>query len=406
MAIFRYEAANSDGTVLEGDIEAADRQAVLEFLTKRSLVPLAVEDLTGQTHSVRSLSISLFERVTSLDRILLVRNLGAALKAGLNLLEALDILIVDTAKTSVRRIMAQAKVNLQNGQMLSATFKAFPKYFPPVFVGLIKAGEASGQLDRTLKELNDYLIREYDLNRKIKSALAYPVLLLSVAIGVVVLLLIFVLPRLERTFQQTATQLPLITRILVQISEILTYSLTLDLIVIGFFTASFIYLKKTAWGKKVSAQIAFRIPLIRDLVKKIVLVRFTKTLATLLASGLPIIMALELSAEAVGNEAYRQKILKAADEVKSGTSLSKSLSRDPQLFPGFLTGLMLVGEKTGTSEEILKTFADFYTEEVDHELKNLTNFIEPLLLLMMGLVIGLIALSILLPIYQLVGKFT
>lgn len=404
---YHYEASDSAGVITRGEFEAASKEAAIEHLVKRNLIPLKLEQKGLAAGGSRiNLKASLFEKITPLDRILFVRNLSATLKAGLNIIEALDILIVDAKKNMVKEFLIKAKLNLQSGHPLSATFYSQKKFFPPIFVGMLRTGEASGNLDKTLNELSRYLTREYNLKRRIGSALAYPVVLLTASIAVILLLMIFVLPRLTKTFRQSGADFPLITKIFLKGSEIISYSPILDLIVFIGLVSFFVYFKKTPLGQRLFLKLFFRIPVTRELIKKVALVRFTRTLGSLVASGTSIIESLELAADAVSNDVYKKAILKVVKQVKSGVPFSRALEGYPDLFPHFLTSLVVVGERTGTMDYILKTFADFYDDEFGHTLKNFTTFLEPVLLLFMGIVIGAVALSILLPIYQLVGKFT
>ncbi|MBI4692155.1 MAG: type II secretion system F family protein [Candidatus Terrybacteria bacterium] len=404
MATFIYEAANKEGFIEKGKFEAGSKSDVVQYLERKNLIPILIE-AEGEAGRLKGLRLSLFETIRPTDRILLVRNLSATIRAGLNILESLDILIADATKNIMKKILGQAKFNLQKGQPLSATFVQFKKYFPPVFVGLIKAGEASGRLDESLDELSRYLIKEYNLKKKIKSALAYPVILLIGSIGVIAMLLLFVLPRLAKSFQMSKVELPFITKILISISKIFTFSPLLDLAAVVGLIWFFLYFRKTSLGRRFFLKALLRIPVARDLVKKVALVRFSRTFGGLLASGITVIEALDISAEAVSNETYKKIILDSREQVKAGIPLSRIFKNYPDFFPHLLLNMMNVGERTGTLEHILKTFSDFYEEEVDNILKDLTTFLEPILLLFMGLVIGTIALSILLPIYNLVGKF-
>lgn len=404
MATFIYEASNKEGVIEKGKFEAESKLEVVQYLEKKNLIPISAEK-EGKTKGVKGLSAAFFETVKPVDLIFLVRNLSATIRAGLNIIEALDILIADAGKNIMRKILSQAKFNLQKGQPLSATFVQYKKYFPPVFIGMVKAGEASGRLDESLDKLNSYMTKEYNLVRKIKSAMAYPVILLVASIGVVSMLLFFVLPRLAKSFQMSKVELPLVTKIVIGVSDVFTYSVVLDLAVLAALIWFFTYFRKTKMGKVFFMKVLFKIPVVRDLIKKVALVRLTRTLGGLISSGITIIEALDLTAEAVGNERYKKIILESKEQVKSGVSVSKTFADYRDLFPKLLINMMMVGEKTGTLERVLGTFSDFYEEEVDNTVKDLTTFLEPILLLFMGLIIGVIALSILLPIYQLVGKF-
>lgn len=402
--IYIYEASDQYGKIIEGEYDAHDRDGVVEYLTRRELIPLSIEE-KGMAKGGKKKNIALFETITAVDRILLVRNLAATIRSGLNIIEALNILIGDTTKELMRTILADAKNNLKSGQPLSATFTTYQKYFPAIFVGMIKAGEASGRLEETLNDLGRHLSREYNLLRKVRSALSYPIILLVASIGVIFLMLVFVLPRLVKVFKQSNAPLPLPTQILMNISNAVTYSITLDIAIVGGLIWFFVFFRKTLPGQRFFTWLFMRLPFVRELLHKVALVRFTRTLGSLIGSGTHIIEALGLAADSIGNVYYRSAILASIVQIKNGVPLSKALEQYPNLFPHFLIGLVSVGERTGTLQHVMETFAEFYDEEVDHTLKDLTTFIEPLLLLMMGLVIGTIALSILLPIYRLVGKF-
>lgn len=404
MSTFIYEAFNREGLVVKGELDIKSKKDVAEFLENKSLVPIIIQE-KGEIREVHRLSSSVFERITIPDRIFLLRNLSAMIKAGLGLIEALDILITDAEKELMRKILTTAKFNLEKGQPLSATFAYYKKYFSPIFIGLVKAGEISGRLEESLNELIQHLVRDHSLRKKVKSALAYPFILLVASIGVIFSLLFFVLPRLTVSLKRSGADLPAITKIVLKISNALVYSPLLDLLVIGATIVLFIYLRRTDLGREIFARITFRIPIVNTLIKKVAIIRFARTLASLIESGIGVIESLELSAQAVGNSAYKKAITESIEQVKNGVPLSKALRQNQKLFPHLLVSMMAVGEKTGTLADVLKNFSNFYEEEVDNTLKDLITFLEPILLLVMGLIIGVIAISILLPIYQLVGKF-
>lgn len=401
--LYKYEASDPEGLIERGEFEAANKAAVVEHLKKRNLIPVLIEEKKSKKFG--NLALSSFGGITSMDTIVLVRNLAATIKSGLNIIESLDILITDATKRTMKNVLITAKTNLQNGKPLSSTFASFSGIFPMIFVGMLKAGEAAGNLDEALEELSRHLSREYNLSKKIKSALAYPVLLLAASIAVIALLLIFIMPRLAIAFKQSGTDLPAITKFIMGLSNVFVAYPVIDLAIAAFFVWFFVFFRKTVVGQKFFLWMLFKIPVANELVKKVALVRLTRTLGSLIKSGTSIIEAMNLAADAVGNFYYKSAVLGALKQMKSGVPLSKALNDYPDLFPKFLTSLIAVGERTGTLEHILKNFSDFYDEEIDNSLKDLTTFLEPILLLFMGLVIGTIALSILLPIYKLVSKF-
>lgn len=405
MSTFIYEAYNKDGRLIRGEYEGVNNDEVVEYLVRRDLTPISVESLSSSGKKRSILEFNFFESLKPVDIMFLVRNLSTTVKAGLSIVEALDILIADTEKNILKKVLQEAQAFIKNGQPLSKGFEAYSNSFPPIFMGMLKAGEMSGQLDKTLAELGKYLSKEYALRSKVKSALMYPVILLSAATGVVALLLIFVLPRLTKAFASSGVKLPWITKFFLGISSALTWSFILDFIILGGLIWFFFYFRGTRTGKKVIFWVLARTPVAGELIKKVALVRFARTFGNLIESGLSAVESLELSAESIGNVAYSRAIEGIILDVKNGGSISEALGKYEKLFPQLLISLVIVGERTGSLSEILLTFADFYEEEVDNKLKDLTAVLEPVLLLGMGILVGAIAFSIILPIYQLVGHF-
>lgn len=405
MATFIYEAYDRHGGVIRGEYEGVKKDEVVDYLVKRDLTPVSVEELTARGRGGTLLSISLFEHIAPVDVMFLVRNLATTIKAGLSIVESLDILIADTEKRIMKKVLQETQAMVKNGQPLSKGFESYAHAFPPIFMGMLKAGEISGGLDRVLAELSRYLSKEYALRSKVRSALMYPLILLIASVGVLVLLLIFVLPRLSKAFLTSGVKLPWVTKFFLSISNALTWSFLFDAVVIGGLIWFFLYFRKTPRGKKTFFWVISRLPVARDLVKKVALVRFSRTLGNLIGSGLSAVESLELSADSLGNEEYNLAIHKAVDEIKNGRSISEALGKYPELFPRLLLSMVVVGERTGSLQEILISYADFSEEEVDNKLKDLTAVLEPVLLLIMGLMVGAIAFSIILPIYQLVGHF-
>ncbi|MBI1838900.1 MAG: type II secretion system F family protein, partial [Candidatus Colwellbacteria bacterium] len=318
MAKFLYEAASKEGLIVKGEFEAMTKADVIAHLEAKQLIPISVMGGGLQKGVRSSLDAALFERITPIDKIVMVRNLGAAVKAGLSIIETLDIMIADTNKRVVKSVLISAKSNLENGQPLYKTFESYGKIFPIIFVGMIKAGEASGGLDNALEELANHLTREYELTKKVKSALTYPIILLCAAIGVVALLLIFVLPRLTQTFSSSGIELPLITRLLISFSGFITSNWAVDSMVAAFLVWFFLFFRKRPAGRRFFTSVIMRIPIAKELLKKVALVRFTRTLASLILSGTSMLEALQLSADSVSNEAYKGAISESIKKVRSG----------------------------------------------------------------------------------------
>lgn len=403
--LYFYEGFDKEGKTVSGEIEANSEKDVVVHLETKGLIPSKIRPKEKAKGIKGLLSKNLGQRLSNVDRMFMVRNLATALRAGLSMNEALDILIKDTKPGLLRDILITSKSAVQAGRPFSEALALHKEHFPPIFIGLLKAGETSSQLDKTLDELSQYLAKEYSLVKKVKSALTYPTMLLIGSIMVVFFMLIFVLPRLSRTFALSGTELPLITKVLLSTSQFIVSNLIFVLIGLGTIIAAFIYALKTKKGRYIYNKIIFKTPVVHDLIQRVALVRFTRTLQSLFAGATPVLRALEISAEAVGNVFYKRAILDVAQNMKVGVPLSEALEKHQELFPVLLTSLIGVGEKTGNLEYVLKTFADFYDEEVENKLKDLTNLFEPVLLIVMGLIVGSIAVAVLLPIYQLVGNF-
>lgn len=403
--LFSYEAYDAYDTIVHGSVEASDRAQVVEHLRKKDLSPIEIKKISENGGVNNLLSLSVFERISTLDVIALVRDLAVTLKAGLSMTESIDIIIADSENIAMKHLLIRARSDLNNGLPLSKSLEQERKNFPSIFLGMLKAGEYSGQLDKTLGELSNYLSKEYSLTQKVKSAIAYPVILLVASFFVVGILLIFVLPQLARVFATSGVQLPATTQFFMALSGFFSKHYVFDFVLFAGLAWFFTGFRNTETGRKVFYNIFSRIPVARDIIKKVLLIRFSRSFGNLIHSGVSAVESLELSADAIGNHVYKKVILLAAEEVKNGIAISKVFAEHPSLFPAIFTNLMVVGERTGTLGQVLSDFADFYDEDIENKLKGLTSMLEPLLLLFMGLFIGAIAFSILMPIYQLVGKF-
>lgn len=404
MPIFLYEAVDEKGILYKTEMQAATREEVLDFLVRQKLTPISVFE-KGKIEKERLMSFAeIFQTIKPLDKILLAKHLSAVLKAGLGLREALEIMVGDAENPAMKKVLITAKNNLEKGQPLSSAFAAYPKYFPDVFTGMIRAGELSGSLDKTLDQLGNQMLRDYDLIKKTKGAMIYPMILATGSIALVMFLLTFVIPKLASAFARSGFKLPWITQLFMNIGGILSKS---PIITFGaFFSIVFflLYFYRTPRGRRFFLDILWRVPLFRNLMKKVALVRFTRTLQNLLGSGMNIIESLSITANSVSNEIYKEFILLVQQDLKKGFPLTEAFKKRPDLFPHLLTNMMAVGERTGTLENVLGTLTGFYDEEVDRTLKNLVNLMEPAMLLVMGLVVGGLAISILIPIYQMVGS--
>ncbi len=401
---FTYTAIKPDGKMTSGEMEAMGAAQVLEFLATQGLRPVSLKKESAETATKKFQLLQ--ANITIADKIFLTKYLALMLRIGTDLFHAIDILIADFDKPAVRVLLYEIRDNLEKGQPFHVAFEKYPKYFSSVFVNLVKAGEQSGNLENTFEQLSDTLQREQSLRQEVRSALTYPVILVGVASLVVLLLVSFALPKISKLFADSTTEPPLFSRVVFAIGLFLNQYIWLILILlIGGVFGTWFLLKNSNAAKKTIQHFIRRMPLIGPLLKKIAIQRFALTLSSLFSSGLPILDALAITADAVGDEELRESILRISNEgIAKGLTIGDAFKREPA-FPKVVTNLVAISEKSGNLASILGTLAEFYESEIKSSVKVLVSFLEPMLLLVIGVVVGTIALAIIVPVYQLMGKF-
>ena len=339
--------------------------------------------------------------ITSQDRLNLVSNLATLLSSGIPILEAVDSLIGES-KGNLLKILKSLKEDLNQGKTVSESFAHFPKAFDPITVNLIKAAEEAGTLDTTLKDLTESIKKDMDFMSKVEGALAYPILVVIVLIGVIVLNLFFVIPRIATVFTKLRVQIPLPTKILIATSNFVTNNILYTLAgIIATVVIIFLIFKVK---KQLFLNILFSLPLISKLIVEIDLTRFTRSMGVLLKSGIPIDEALDLCQNEVTKAQVKKAITESLRLVTSGKNLSHGLSKFPKTVPSFAVRIIEAGEKSGSLEKTMAELAEQFDLRVTNRLKSLTTLIEPLLLLFVGLMVGAIMLAIIAPIYKLIGS--
>jgi type II secretory pathway component PulF len=398
---FRYIASQADGRIVENDIEAKDVPEVLAYLQGNELTPVSVRPLEEAP------KLQLFRgRITITDQIFLSKYLSLMLKIGTSLLEAINILIADFKKPAMRDVLLEIKSSLESGKPFYTTFARYENVFSPVYVNLVRAGEASGNLERVFEDLTDSLSKQKELRDQLRSALIYPVLLLVGSVLILSFLIVYALPKIARVFTEGGFQPPLFSRIVFAVGLFLSSN---GLYILGAIVAAVIgsfwaYRTSTVFRRFVMG-IVSEVPLIRDVVRKIGIQRFASTLASLIKAGMSITDALEITALAVGNPTLRDALNRISREgLAKGLTVGEAFRREPA-FPQTVTNLVAISERAGHLEEVLGTLSDFYIKEIDASVKSLVSVLEPLLLLFIGAIIGVIALAIIVPIYQLTTQF-
>lgn len=399
---YRYIASQPNGKVTEGEMDVTGPSEVLSALSAQGLRPISIKPVGL---SIRG-TVLFAGRVASSDKVFLTKYLALMLKVGTDLLKAINILIDDFDKPAVKKILLEIKSSLEKGQPFYSTFAKYPRVFSSVFVSLVKSGEASGNLEMVFDNLSRTLEKEQALKNKVRSALIYPLMLLTLSFFMVIFLVTFALPKVSAMFLSGGFDPPGFSKIVFVVGNaIAAWIYWLVPLVIFGVGGAFLFFMRTVSGRKIMYRVIAHIPVLRTVTKKIALQRFAVTLASLMRSGLPILEAIEITADTVGHEELKEGLRRVSREgVSKGLTLGEAFKRET-VFPKVVTSLVAVSERAGHVEEVLGTLADFYESEIDVSIKTLVSFIEPVMLLVLGLIIGTIALSIIIPIYQLVGQF-
>lgn len=396
MANFTYKALDGTKNIQEGLLTVKSKEEAAQFLAKKGLTPLTIKEIPDRT-TVKG-------TIGALDKIIFLRYLSTMMSSGLSLAEGIDVLKQETKQPLMKRILGDMSYSLEQGQQLSTVFARYPNAFEPYFLTLTKAGEVSGTLADIFKYLESEVRAEHSLSSKVKGALLYPAVVFSAMIGIGILMFFFVLPQIGKVFLNLKVPLPTFTKLMFRFSIALSSQvipiivLTIVIIVIGFF----LFRKKEIRNKLFI--LVRPIPLVRNLIKKVDMARFNRIFSTLLRSAVPITEALEISLTSLTWYQYRDLSKSLPDEVRKGKTLSSAV-RECKVFPTLMVQMIATGEKTGSIDTTLGELASFYEEEVEEELKSLTQILEPVLMLLVGVGVGVMILSIIAPIYSVVGSF-
>lgn len=401
--LFHYLAQDKQGRIKEGNISQANLKLALDFLVTQNLKPISVKPVP---YVIKKRFLFFKETLSLTDKVFLTKYLSLMLRVGTDLFSAIDILIEDFESGPSRRFLLEARANLEQGKPFWYSFSQHPEYFSSVVVNLIKAGENSGNLETTLNQVSVDLERERNLTSKVKSALIYPLLLVVASFAMVIFLVTFAIPKLGDMFLSIGKDIPVYTRVVLTVGMFLNRNIFWVVpLMVGIPLGLFFYFSKTKKGKEMFNDLLEKIPVARDLISKLALERFASVLSSLIKAGMPIIQALETTAKAVSYPKYEAALLRISKEhLVKGLSLGEAFKRE-KVFPAVVSNLLVIGEKAGQIEDILRTLAGFYETEIDVNLKTLVSLIEPVMLIIMGVVVGGIALSLIVPVYQLVSQF-
>ncbi|MEN6356781.1 MAG: type II secretion system F family protein [Armatimonadota bacterium] len=402
MSTFVYSALDPSGKTVKGKVDAESEQLVLSKLHEQRYHILSINEEKSRTKTVSSSTIPK-GKVKLNDMVIFSRQFATMIDAGIAIVRCLDILEGQTKDPVLKPVIAQCKKDVKGGLSLTDAFGKHPNVFSRLYVNMVKAAETGGILDKILERLSGFLESEQEIRGKIKSAMVYPILVLSFAVIMVIALFLFVLPKFKEIFDSMGVEMPAATKMLFALSDIAVkfWYLAPILIVGGGF--AYKWYKGTESGAWQIDMLKLKFPVIGELVQKMAISRFSRTFATLIASGVPMMRSLEIVGETSGNRVIAHTIESARNAIREGQKISTPLAVSG-LFPAMVTHMIDIGEETGRLSEMLAKVSDFYDQEVDNAVKGLTSMIEPCLIVMMGGLVGFIAISIMAPIFKLISS--
>ncbi|HOF79070.1 MAG TPA: type II secretion system F family protein [Candidatus Dojkabacteria bacterium] len=398
MKKFKYSARDTSGKIINGNMEAKDAGAVTDILHDRGLIVVSIKEAFAlDLERLAEINIG---GVPMKEKVIFMRQMSTMVGAGLPLARALEIMVQQTSNPMFKRVLKEVLAAIQSGKTLANSFREQSEVFDPITLNLIEAGEESGNLEIILERLATELEESKSLGDKLRSAMIYPIIILVIIIVVMVLMMLVLVPSMAQIYGDFGAELPLVTRILMGMSDFFIKYWWAILVVLAVVFIGMKYYLDTAKGKRNFDKITLKIPVIGGIISKMQLSQFTRILALLLGSGLSIIKALELTAQSLTNEMFRDTVMAAKEEVEKGGALAIPIARS-EYFPLLVSSMIAVGEETGEIDAVLEKVSQYYKDEVDVATSNMSSILEPVFLVIMGLAVGFIALAVYMPMFQL-----
>ena len=394
MAKYKYRVMNSEGKKIEGYYEADSKNDVMNYIGINGYYPLLVEEVIES----KNITFTFGQKVKVKDIAIFCRQFYTMLDAGVPILICLDILSKQILNVKLIEAIKSIKEDVEKGEALSEAMKKYPSVFPSFLISLVTSGEASGNLDIIMLRLSNYYEKENKIMNKVRSAMIYPIILSLVALFAVIFILTYVMPAFTDLFEGNGTEIPWSTKLIMNLSNGIKENWISIIFFIVIISIAFKIYLKTDNGEYIFSKLKLKLPVIKKLNQMIIVTRFTRTLSTLTASGVSLINGLEIVSSVSGNKIAEKELIIVKDKVMRGDSLYASMS-DSKIFPAMLYSMIKIGEETGKLDEILNKTADFYDEELDSTIQTSVSMLEPVLIVVMGIIIGFIVISIMLPMF-------
>lgn len=398
--IFNYEAISNTGEKKKGTVEASSKDTAIAAVQHRGLIVVSVHE---ESEKKGLMQMSFFEKSVAMkDIVIMSRQISTLFEAQVSALKAFTLLATNTENKALVKVLTAVSDDISSGVSISGALAKHPEAFSNFYVNMVKSGEESGKLTQTFSYLAEYLDRQYQLTSKTKNALVYPAFVVVVFIIVMTMMFVFIVPRLAVIIKESGQEIPFTTKIVLGLSDLLVHYGIFILIAVVVFIMYIFRLSRSYSGKMYLDKLKLSVPVLKNIYTKLYLSRISDNMDTMLSSGIPIVRAIELTSDVVGNRVYENILKIAMEEVKSGSSFSESLARHPEI-PPIMSGMVRVGEETGSVGNILKTLGHFYSREVNDAVDTLVGLIEPLMIVGLGLGVGLLLTSVLMPIYNVAG---
>ena len=399
MPIYLWEGKNRNNIVQKGEMDASSEDLVRSNLSRLRITPTKIKK---KPKDIFENVAFLQPGVTQRDVILFCRQFSTMIDAGLPIIQCMDILHAQQENATFKKMLKNIKEQVESGATLADSLKKYPKQFDDLFVNMVAAGEAGGILDTILRRLSAYMEKAARLKSQVKGAMTYPIVTMVIAVAVVAVILVFVIPVFEQMFDDMGGALPPITQVVVALSEFVKSKIHWILIGIVIFIFAFKKYYKTEKGRKLVDATVLKLPVFGLLIRKVSVAKFTRTMGTMLSSGVAILEALDIVAKTSGNKTVEQAIYTVRSGIAEGRTMADPLA-ESGVFPAMVCQMISVGESTGALDAMLEKIADFYEEEVDQAVDNLTSLIEPFMLVFLGVVIGTLVVAMYMPIFKMAG---
>ncbi len=401
MPSYKYKARNVNGEVMQGIVEAPSENVASSILVDRGLIILLLLESKKKSFD---LDLPFLNAIKVKDIVVFSRQLAVMAEASVPIVQALKILVNQTENIRLQEVIMEVANEVDGGAKLSQAMNRYSHVFSKFYVAMIRSGETSGKLDDVLTYLADQQEKDYELTSKIKGAMIYPAFILGGLLVVGVVMMIFVVPKLTGIISESGAELPIATRILIAVSNIFQRYWYLLIFGIGGLISGFIFFIRHGDGKILFDKYKLKIPVFGKLWQRIYIVRMTRSLSTLIVGGVPLTVALEVVADVVGNSLYEDIIRRTIKEVEDGNSVATLFLKSPEV-PAMVSQMMSVGEQTGRLDQIMEKITNFYSKEIENLVSNMVSLIEPMIMVLMGIGVGLMVAAIIMPMYQLASSF-